>query len=76
MNFEERLQKQAERHEALAQSLEMFAADVRQQGENIDKLTVETAAQQQTLASVLTAMQQLIGVVTKHERRIGKLESA
>ncbi len=76
MDFEERLQRMVERHESLAQSLELSTTDVRQQGENIDKLTVATTAQQQTLVAVLTAMQELIGVVTEHERRIGKLESA
>ena len=60
----------------MAQSLELLAIDVRQQGENISMLSLETAAQQQLMGSVLTAMQQLIGVVTEHERRIGRIENA
>ena len=82
MDFEERLRRQVERHEALAQSLELLTADVRElqiavrrQGENIDKLTIETAAQQQTLGSVLAAMQELNGMVAGHKRRNGRLES-
>ena len=89
-DFNERMQRLTERHEALAQSVELFQHEMRElketvtrQGENIDKLagvvnglTIESAAQQQTLGAVLTAMQELIGLVAGHERRIGKLESA
>ncbi len=82
-DFNERIQRLTERHEALAQSVELFQHEIRELGqklqlqrENIDKLTVESAAQQATVTQVLTAMKELIEVATSHERRLGRLESA
>ncbi len=95
MDFEERIDKLRERHEALALGVELLQYGIREQhrnlltqGENIDRLVVttdrlvattdrlaiESAAQQQTLGSVLGAMKELIELVTRHERRIGNLE--
>ena len=89
-DFNERIQGLTERHEALAQSVELFQHEIRELGqklqlqrenidsqrENIDKLTVESAAQQATVTQVLTAMKDLVEVATSHERRLGRLESA
>ena len=61
MIIDERLEKLAERHEALAQSVELLSAGVRQQSQNIDKL--------------LGTMTDLVSVARMHERRISDLEA-
>ncbi len=84
-----RMKRIEEKHEALAQSSELLHHEVMQQARNIDKLgdkvdkladkvdklAVESAIQQKLLIEVLSAMRDLIGVVTGHERRIQNLES-
>lgn len=38
MNIDERLERLADRHEALAQSVEMLNASIREQGVNIERI--------------------------------------
>ena len=61
MTVDERIEKLTERHEALAQSVEVLSADVRRQSRNIDKL--------------VTAMADLISIARMHDRRISHLEA-
>ncbi len=72
--YEARMKRIEEKHEALAQSLELLHHEVMQQTRNIDQLTVESVANQQLIVQVMTAMQELIGIVTAHERRIQAIE--
>ena len=82
-DFDQRIQRLTERHEALAQSAELFQHELAELGEklrvqsdNIDKLRVESVAQQLLLTQVLEGMKQLIEVATSHKRRLGNLERA
>lgn len=80
-DYAARMKRIEEKHEALAQSSELLHLEMLQQtrnieklGERVDQLTVESVANQQLIIQVMTAMQQLIGIVTAHERRIQALE--
>ena len=67
MTIDERIEKLVERHEALAQSVELFHADMRAHELRLDKLTgiVETLAD---------TVSKIVRVLELHERRIGGLE--
>ena len=67
MTIDERIEKLTERHEALAQSVELLAADLRQQKENFDQL-----GQKVDKLADITA--DLVKVARIHEHRISDLE--
>jgi hypothetical protein len=60
MTFEERLQRLAERHEALTQSAELMAAENRERDRR--------------LAEIMEGAARLLHVAEIHERRIERLE--
>ncbi len=60
----------------LGKKLQLQRENIDSQRENVDKLTVESAAQQATVTQILTAMKELIELATSHERRLGRLERA
>ena len=75
MTFEERMDRLAERHEALAQSVEMHNAMLLRiestqghQRELLEGLMTATN-------SLLTATDRLVQIANRHEARISKLES-
>lgn len=68
MTFEERMNRLAERHEALAQSVEMH---------NSMLLRIEAAQehQREMLDGLLSATDRLVRIADRHETRISKLEN-
>lgn len=90
MTFEERIDRLTERHEALAQSLELMAIQteanrkaieeqsrsIEKQKRNIDTLvTLEREARKITMANSL-GIADLLTVARAHEARIKNLEAA
>ena len=75
MTIDERIEKLTERHEALAQSVELLSGDVRQQSQNIDKLGEDVRQQSRNIDKLVSAMTDLIAVARMHERRISDLEA-
>ena len=67
MTIDERLDRLTERHEALAQSLELFTVDVR-------ALHAAVEANTSHIRALTDAMTKLTKVVTIHEERIQRLE--
>ena len=61
MTFEERLDRLTERHEALTQSVELMAA--------------ENKEQDRRLAQIMESLASLVHVAEIHEQRIERLES-
>ncbi|MGO9262525.1 MAG: hypothetical protein ACLQU1_40520 [Bryobacteraceae bacterium] len=64
MTFEERLEKLVERHEALAQTVELMAAENRERDQRWSK----------TLGEIMEALARLVHVAEMHEHRIERLE--
>ncbi len=80
MTIDERLERLAERHQALAESVEMSIASTRENfqstnaglarvGTMVDQLVVAVQQTNESVASLLT-------VVESHQRRISDLEGA
>ena len=67
MSFEERMERLAERHEALAQSVEMHNA-------MLSRIEALQNHQREMLEGVLVAPDRLVQVAGRHEERISKLE--
>jgi hypothetical protein len=67
MPIDERLEKLTERHEALAQSMELFRHDVQQDAENIRLLLRTAQADGENIRS-------LARIAEIHERRLTDLE--
>jgi hypothetical protein len=67
MTTDERIDRLVERHEALAQSVELLAASVHEQGLNIDKLLA-------SLAKTDARIEALVGIAESHESRLRDLE--
>ena len=67
MTFEEKLDRLTERHEALTQSVEMLAADTRQQA-------AENRERDRRLGELMEAVTRLVHVAEIHEQRIERLE--
>ena len=74
MTFEERIDRLTERHEALAQSLELLTADAHANQHAIERLTGLHENLTGLHERLTDAMVQLATVVTNHERRIQGLE--
>jgi hypothetical protein len=64
MTIDERLEKLAERHEALTQSVELMAAENRERDRRVD----------QRMGEVMEAIARLLHVAEIHEQRIERLE--
>ncbi len=67
MTIDERLDRLTERHEALAQSLELLSIDVRITEANI-------AAVSKTVDVLARSVIDLTGIVRSHETRINRME--
>ena len=68
MNIDQRIERLTERHEALAQSVELLTADVRE-------LSTAVATTNTQVSAIGIALHELIKIVTIHETRIGRLEA-
>jgi hypothetical protein len=88
MTVDERIEKLTERHEALAQSVELLTLSIHEQGDNIDKLLAASAAQGAHIEAqgehieaqgkhidkILTLIEGLATLASNHQSRIEKLE--
>jgi hypothetical protein len=85
MNIDERLEKLAERHEALAQSLEFNASlqrdhdqrmgqAIQRMGQAIEALTSLHADTEPRMGSMMEAITRLSHVVVDHDFRLDSLE--
>jgi prefoldin subunit 5 len=72
--IEQKLERLTERHEALAQSLELLRDSVHEQGENIDKLITLSESQTSHIETLMSSAQAFLQAVQSHERRIQHLE--
>ena len=73
-NIDERIQRLVERHEALAQSLELLTADVRSLEASVAGLRETVQRHDQYLGTIMEATSQLLQVAQIHERRLTRLE--
>ena len=67
MTIDERLDRLTERHEALAQSLELFHASVQELREIV-------MAHDRYMSTLMSAATKLLETATNHERRLPRLE--
>jgi hypothetical protein len=78
MNFEERFDKLTERHEALAQSVELFVISSREYWSELRARSLETEAKiqanRESISELITASTALLHTAESHERRITGLE--
>jgi polynucleotide 5'-kinase involved in rRNA processing len=71
MTIDERLEKLTERHEALAQTMELMAAENRDRDERWDKRMEKT---EQHMTDVMEGIARLLHVAEIHEQRLERLE--
>jgi chromosome segregation ATPase len=74
MTFEERLERIAERHEALAQSLELLHADVRELSQAVKQHEGRLARHEDFLVQIMEATARLVHTAELHEQRLERLE--
>ena len=67
MNIDQRLDRLTERHEALAESIELLTADIRE-------MAVENRKRDGRIGQLMTGIGQLLRVAEIHERRLTDLE--
>ena len=71
MTIDERLEKLAERHEALTQSVELMAAENRERDRRVmDRML----AQDRRMGEVMEAIARLLHIAEIHEHRLDRLE--
>ena len=68
MSIDERIERLTERHEALAQSVEILVAENRQ-------IAAENRKRDQRLGEIMEGIARLLNVAEIHERRITDLET-
>lgn len=75
MTFEERMDRLVERHEALAQSVEMHNAMLMriEAGQHEHKVAIQH--QREMLDGLLQAIDRLLRIADRHETRISSLET-
>ena len=80
MTIDERLEKLAERHEALAQSVELLTADVRGLAAQHERFVAESRERDQRvgkmLEQIMEGMARLLHIAEIHEQRIERLEDS
>ncbi len=74
MNIDERLDRLAERHEALTGHVEILTADIGQLKERIDDLTANVETQRRTMDDLMVGFSTLADLARSHEHRIERLE--
>ena len=67
MTIDERIERLTERHEALAQTVDLLGADIRQ-------LVAENVKRDRRLGEIMEGIARLLHVAEIHERRITELE--
>ncbi len=71
MTIDERLDRLVERHEALAQSLELLHASTMDLRASVE---AQAAAHDRYLATLMSAISKLLDTATNHERHLTRLE--
>ena len=74
MTDEERFQRLTERHEALAQSVELLNHSIEEQGRNIDRVLNIVEGQTSHIEALFTLSDRLLRTAESHERRIERIE--
>ena len=74
MSIDERLDRLTERHEALAQSMELFQKEMEDLKEVVAANAIQTAANTTQVKELATIAGILLEVVQSHQQRIGRLE--
>lgn len=74
MTIDERLDRLADRHEALAQSVEMLTHSITRLEQNHEKTEGVMQQAGQMITGLAEAMAQLARVVQAHEHRLERLE--
>ena len=67
MNIDQRLDRLTERHEALAESIELLTADIRE-------MAAENRKRDERFGQLMTGIGQLLSIAESHERRLTDLE--
>ena len=67
MNIDQRLDRLTERHEALAESIELLTADIRE-------MAAENKKRDEQMGQLKTGIGQLLRIAEIHERRLMDLE--
>ncbi len=78
MNFEDRIERLTERHEALAQTVELFALETRDTAARIEALIreneVQIKANSENIGQLVEVSGRLVRTAEMRERRIKKVE--
>jgi prefoldin subunit 5 len=67
MTVDERIDRLVERHEALAQSVELLRAST-------EELRISVASHDRYLSTIMDGLSRLLETATNHERRLTRLE--
>jgi hypothetical protein len=74
MTIDERLERLAERHEALTQSVEMMALENKEQDRRLTEITEDISKLTSRQAEIMEGLASLVHVAEIHEHRIERLE--
>jgi hypothetical protein len=74
MTIDERLEALAERHEAMAQGVELLLASQRETDEKIRHLAIVAEQNEDRAAQMMEAIRRLARIADHHEDRIERLE--
>lgn len=74
MTIDERIERLAERHEALAQSVEILRDAVHETSNNVNALTTRFDGLTVLMAQLLGAVRTVAEAIENHERRISGIE--
>jgi hypothetical protein len=74
MTIDERLERLADRHEALSHTVELLIADGEKTGERIRALAIIADQNEVRAARMMEAITSLARTVETHEHRLGDLE--
>ena len=74
MTIDERLERLTERHEALAQSLQILTTDVHALQARTENLVTVIESQSETSENLLASVTMLYQLAKSHDERLGRLE--
>ena len=74
MNIDQRLDRLVERHEALAESVQLLTRDVQSLGEHVNSLAESVKTHERYLSDIMEGTARLLHVAQIHEQRLSRLE--
>jgi ribosomal protein L29 len=74
VTIDERLERLTDRHEALAQSVELLNHSIQEQRRNIDRILTVVEAQTSNIEALFTVVGNLTRVAENHERPLERIE--